>query len=146
MVWAAPLLILVLPLLIIYSAASIYRSIYPFETIRRALDVVAEYRILKREAQIKKTKRIAKKLAAMESDYKRARSLILRSTGVKLLLLISGYMAGSVFFLIVSPLLPSPYNIPILSFTHEGAIYTPGFLLYFLMFIAYYLVFRDSFI
>ncbi len=146
MVWTAPLLILILPFLIIYSAASIYRSIYPFEVVRKALDTVAEYRLLKREAQVKKTKRIAKKLAAMEPEYKRARSIILRSTGVKLLLLISGYMAGSIIFLVVAPLLPSPYNIPILSFTHQGNIYTPAFLLYFIMFISYYLVFRDSFI
>jgi len=140
------LLIIILPFLIVYSAAGIYRSIYPKEQVLEALGFIAEYRALKSELRVRKTKRLAKKLAAMESEYKKNRSIVLKATLTKMILLVTGYLAGSILVLVVSPFLPPVYDLPPITVVVEGHLVIAGFMLFFLMYIVYYAMLRENFI
>ena len=139
----APLIVIVTPLLLVLSAASIYRSLYPYERVRWALDRVAEYRVLKRRAR---SKRDLKRLRALESEYREAKRIVARSLLVKLVLLLSGYVVGSILVLTVVPAVPSPYHLPPLTITVDGAPYMLSVTAYFVVYVILFFVLRDSFL
>ncbi len=130
------------PLLAVSSAilaVMVYRRIVPYDAIKTAIDVIAEYRALERGA---KGKRAQKKLKSLEPEYRRARRLIFRSTMVKFLILTSFYIAGGLASVIVYPLVKSPYSLPLVTTEINGATVVPTFMLYFLAFIYTSLVYR----
>ncbi|MEB3766117.1 MAG: hypothetical protein GSR77_08165 [Desulfurococcales archaeon] len=139
-----PLIIVILPLLLVYSTAMIYRSIYPREAIEKAIEVISQYRVLKNESR--KSKRILKKLRAMESEYKKAKRIMTRSIIVKMLLLMASYVSGSIIFFYIVPVLPAPYYIPLISIESEFGLVIPSFLLYFISYMVFYLAMRDTFL
>ena len=140
-----PFLAILLPLIFVYSSASIYRSIYPEEHVREALSTIAEYRRLSAESQ--RSKRKLKKLKAMEPQYRKARSLLLRSTLLKTVLLMVGYVAGSLLVTEVIPGLVSPYYVPGIVIISEGGVcVVPSLIVYFLAFILFYVALRDNFL
>lgn len=120
-------------------AIMVYRRVIPYEAIREAIDLVAEYRALERGAR---GKRAQKKLKAMEPEYRRARRLIFRGTLVKFLVLTSFYMTGGLAAVIVYPLVRSPYDLPLITTSIDGVTVVPTFMLYFLVFIYTSLVYR----
>jgi hypothetical protein len=141
----APLFIIIIPFLFVYSAASLYRSIYPADTIKRALETVAEYRTVKLEAE--RSKRKLKKVRQMEPQYKRAKRILLRASLVKSVILLVTYLLGSFLFLYTMPVLLSPYYIPVLTaITDTGSCVIYTFIIYFLSYILFFLLFRDSFL
>ncbi len=141
----APLFLLIIPFLFVYSSAVIYRSIYSEETIKKALEKISEYRRIKADAE-KGHKRKLKKLKALQPEYKAARGLLLKSTLVKTLLILVTYVIGSLLFMMTMPVLVSPYYIPILTIIREGTCLAPTFLLYFLSFVVFYTIYRDNFL
>ncbi len=140
-----PLLNIILPFLFVYSSASIYRSIYPEDVIKRSLASIAEYRKAKAEAS--KSKRQLKKLRVLEPQYRAARSVLLRSTLVKTMLLMLGYIAGSLLLTSIMPGLASPYYVPgIIATTGQGVCVIPSLIVYFLAFLLFYIAMRDNFL
>ncbi len=133
-----------LPVAMAFSSAILavatYRRIIPYTAIKTAIDVIAEYRVLQREA---KGKRALKKLKALEPEYARARRLVFRSTLVKFFILTSFYLAGGLASAISYPLYKTPYAFPLITtITQDGVVVAPTFMIYFLAFIYISLVFR----
>ncbi|MCE4622218.1 MAG: hypothetical protein F7C82_02770 [Desulfurococcales archaeon] len=139
-----PLIVVIIPLMLSLSAASIYRSIYPYEQVKRAIDKMAEYRLMK--SQMGTSKRARKKLKAMEAEYKRAKRTITRSIIVKMTLLLVSYMLGSILVFVYVPALPAPYSLPPLTVAAEGGYYIMSAILYFLVYVVVFLSLRDTFL
>jgi len=138
-----PLAVIAIPLVMVVSALAIYRSIYPVDKIKEALETIAEYRVLKSQARAKKD---IKKLRALEPRYRRARSLITRALLVKMFLLLSGYIAGSIILFVTVPVIEAPFHLPPLTIPAEGSYYMLSVTAYFLVYVVLFLVFRDSFL
>ncbi len=138
-----PLLVVILPVILVTSALSVYRTIYPLEAVREATQVVAEYRVLKQRA---KSKKDIKRLRALEPRYRRARSLLIRSVFVKLALLLSGYVAGSILVFVTVPVLVAPFHLPPLTVAGESGYYMLSITAYFLVYVVLFIVLRDSFL
>lgn len=139
-----PLLVVIVPLMLSLSAASIYRSIYPYEEVKRAIDKMAEYRLAK--SRLSSTKRGRKKLKAMEAEYKRAKRIVTRSIVLKMTLLLVSYMLGSILVFVYIPALPAPYYLPPLTVAAEGGYYIVSAILYFLVYVVVFLSLRDTFL
>ncbi len=139
-----PLIIVLLPILLLYSNGIIYRSIYSRDVVKDALEKIAQYRMLKEEA--KKNKRALKKLQRIMPEYQKARGIVTRSIIVKMILLMTGYILGSLAFFYIIPVLPAPYDIPLLTIHTEAGPVIPSFLLYFLTYLIVYLAMRDTFL
>lgn len=138
-----PFLVVVVPLIMGLSSIAVYRSIYPYQMVKEALETVAAYRALKARAR---SKRDFKKLASMESDYRRARRIMTRALILKMILLLASYTAGSLFVFAVIPFLPSPYYIPFLTVEAEGSYYVVSVTVYFLVYVILFITLRDSFL
>ncbi len=138
-----PLLAIVLPITLVLSAIAIYRSLYPYERVRRATEIVAEYRVLKSRARSKKD---LKRLRVLESEYREARRLVFRALIVKLVLLLSGYVSGSIILLVAAPVLLAPFHLPPLTVAGEEGYYMLSITAYFLVYVALFIVLRDSFL
>ena len=120
-------------------AARVYRRIYPYEVVRTAIDVIAEYRALESMARGKRGK---KKLRTREPEYRRARRIIFRSTIVKFFVLTSIYMTGGIAAALAYPVYRAPFKLPLLTGTLDNVIVMPSFMLYFITFIYTSLVLR----
>lgn len=139
-----PLLVLVTPLVLSLSAAYTYRSIYPYEQVKRAVDKMTEYRLMK--AKLGSGKRARKKLKAMEPEYRRAKRIITRSILVKMTLLLISYMLGSILVFVYVPAVPAPFSLPPLTVSADGGYYIVSALLYFLVYVVVFLAIRDTFL
>ncbi|MCE4627807.1 MAG: hypothetical protein F7C34_01470 [Desulfurococcales archaeon] len=139
-----PLVTVILPFLFVYSSAAIYRSVYPENRIREAINIVADYRRLKAEAE--KSKRKRKKLLAVEPTYRSARSTLLRATLLKTLLLMISYVAGSLMLMSLIPGLASPYYIPGIVITEGSTCVIASIIVYFLAYLLFYAAYRDNFL
>lgn len=139
-----PLITIILPFIFVYSSAAIYRSVYPEDRIREAINVVANYKMLKAEAE--KSKRKRKKLLSMESSYRAARGTLLRATLLKTLLLMISYVAGSLMLMSLIPGLASPYYIPGLVIVEGGTCVIASIIVYFLAYLLFYAAYRDNFL
>ncbi|MEB3806426.1 MAG: hypothetical protein GSR73_02810 [Desulfurococcales archaeon] len=139
-----PLLILIIPLVLALSTATLYRSIYPYERVKAAVDKMAEYRALRKQAA--SSKRLMKKLRSIEPEYRRAKRIVTRSIILKMVLLLVAYMLGSLLVLLYIPAIPAPFNLPPLTMEGNGAYYVFSPILYFLVYILVFLVFRDTFL
>ncbi|MCE4625876.1 MAG: hypothetical protein F7C35_08480 [Desulfurococcales archaeon] len=140
----APLFLIIIPFLFVVSSAAVYRSIYPEEKVKRALEIIAEYRVAKEEA--KRRKRAAKKVRALEPQYKRARRLLLNTVLVKTLLLLLTYLGGSIMFIQTMPAIASPYHIPPLTVNNGDICVIPSIIIFFLAYIVFYTAYRDNFL
>jgi uncharacterized membrane protein (DUF106 family) len=139
-----PLIILVVPTVLALSTAVIYRSIYSYERVKSAVDKLAEYRALKAQAQ--SSKRLSKKLRAMEPEYRRAKRLITKSVVLKMFLLLIAYMLGSLLVFVYIPAIPAPFSLPPLTLETEGSYYALSAILYFFVYVLVFLIFRDTFL
>ncbi len=139
-----PLIAFIIPLVFSISAGATYRSIYSYDELRKALDKVAEYRVAKAKAG--RGKRALKKLASLEPDYKRAKRLITKSIIVKMTLLIITYILGSIIVFVNAPVIISPFHLPPLTFIVKGVPYVESLVIYFIVYIIVFLVFRDTFL
>ena len=140
----SPLLAFIIPLIFSLSAGATYRSIYPYETVKRAIDKMAEYRLAK--AKLGRGKRAAKKLAKIEPEYKRAKRLVTRSIIVKMTLLIVTYMLGSIIVFVNTPIIPAPFHLPPITVVVNGQPYMESLIIYFTVYVIVFLVFRDTFL
>ncbi|MCE4613280.1 MAG: hypothetical protein F7C07_05555 [Desulfurococcales archaeon] len=140
MVLFQPLLAILVPLLFAYSAISLYRSIYPYEAVKRSMEVVAEYRRLERTA---KGKRDERKLKSLRPDYIRARRTLVRSILAKFLILTIFYVIGALFTAYTVPLLLSPFHVPLITLMVEGVPVASSFMIYFMVFLFMTLVLRE---
>lgn len=103
-----PLASFILPILAVYSVAKIYRSLYPYDYIRSALQILAEYRLLSRA----KSKRLVKRARQMAPKVKAARRLLLRALLFKMLALIAVFMATTVL-VFNNPTAFTPFDLPL---------------------------------
>ncbi len=140
----APLLAFIIPLIFSLSAGATYRSIYPYERVKKAVDKIAEYRVVK--ARLGKGKRAMKKLAQLEPEYKRAKRIVTRSIIVKMTLLLVTYLLGSTIVFINTPLLASPFHVPPLTVIVKGQPYMSSLIAYFSVYVIVFIVFRDTFL
>ena len=109
-----PLASFLLAVLAVYATARIYRSLYPYERVRGAMEVIARYRITSRMPG----KRAAKKARAMAPLAREARGLLLRAFLVKTVLLTSVFLATMLIVWRV-PVAFSPFELPPVSATVE---------------------------
>ncbi len=139
----APLAAVIVPFSLVLSSLAIYRSIYPYERVKKAMEVMAEYRVLKSQAR---GKRGLKKVKAMEPQYKQARGAVMRALFVKMLLLLTSYMIGSLLVFLLVPAVPAPFHLPPFTIAGEGGYYSFSITIYFLVYVVTFIVFRDSFL
>ncbi len=126
-----PLFPALLGVLAALASVRAYRILYPYETVKAALEVVAEYRVLERSARDKRAK---KKLARMEPTYKASRKLISRSIIAKMLIIGIVYVSIGIIAVAMYPLYNSPAPIPLLSVNVEGVYVVPSFMIYFMVY------------
>jgi hypothetical protein len=144
-----PLIAIVVSITSLYIAVSLYRALYPYEDVRRALEIASEYRSL--TAYIR-SKRVARKAKSREPEYRRARSLILRTILVKFLLITLSYVSVALALTAIMPVVETPYYIPLITFKFEDCpvggvrgecILMPMLYLHFITFIYAMLLFRE---
>jgi hypothetical protein len=134
-----PLAVFLAPIPSLAVAAIAYRSIYPRARIEEALRVVREYQQLRGS----RSKRALKKMRSMEPLYREARSLLLKATLLKMLLVASVYTATSLS-MAARYAFPAPARIPILTLTHEGQPFMHALVLHFLGYIYALVLLRDT--
>lgn len=129
------------PVLLVFTTAYIYRSFFPKALVKRAIDIVAEYRMLESRAR---SKREIKKLRSLRPDYLRARRYLLKSVMTNFLLLTLFYIAGGLTIVSSYPVISTPIGIPFITVaTDEGILLMPTLLIYFFMFLYAAMLFRD---
>jgi len=136
-----PIIVISLPLLFAYSAITLYRSIYPYETVKKSIDFIAEYRRLERTV---KGKRGERKLKALKPEYMKARRVLVRSILVKFLVLTIFYVIGALFTASLVPILFSPFHVPLITFMVDGVPVASSFIIYFMVFLFMTLVLREK--
>ncbi|MEM0365687.1 MAG: hypothetical protein QXO93_01700 [Acidilobaceae archaeon] len=135
-----PLIAVLLSISALYTAGFIYRLIYPYEDVRRALEVASEYRSI--SAYIR-SKRAVRKLKSIEPEYRRARGLIIKSIFIKFMLITLLYITTAFMIVILKPIVEVPFYIPLIVIQYEGSYYMPMLYLYFISFIYGMLLFRE---
>ena len=140
----APLFIIILAYLMVLTTASIYRSVFPEEEIRKAVDTVSRYRTLKLEAE--RSKRKQKKLRGMEPEYREAKRLLLKGFVFKTVIFMLTYVLGSLLFIYTMPAIISPYHIPGVTVRSDEICAAPSFILFFIAYMMFYFIHRDSFL
>lgn len=144
-----PLIAILASIASLYVAVSIYRLVYPYEDVRRALDIASEYRSL---TAYVRSKRVARKAKMREPEYRRARSLILRTIFVKFALITLSYISVALLLTAVMPAVETPYYIPLVTFKFEecpgeggvrACTIMPMLYLHFFTFIYAMLLFRE---
>ncbi len=144
-----PLLAILVSIASLYIAVSVYRTLYPYEDVKRALEIASEYRSL--TAYIR-SKRAARKAKSREPEYRRARSLILRTTLVKFILITLSYVSVALALTAIMPVVETPYYIPLVTFRFDDCpiegvggecVLMPMLYLHFLTFIYAMLLFRE---
>jgi len=136
-----PLLVFLAPVPLLALAALAYRSLYPLETVREALERVRAYRELEAQAS-RGTKRALKRLRAMEAEYRRARGLLLRAMLVKTLLVTAVYVASSLS--VVRYAYPAPASLPLVTIAEAGAPYIPAIIVHFAGYVYALVLLRDT--
>ncbi len=111
-----PLLAVLASMASLYVAVSVYRTLYPYEDVRRALEIASEYRSL---TAYVRSKRAARKAKSREPEYRRARSLILRTILVKFTLITLSYVSVALILTMIMPVVETPYYIPLITFKFE---------------------------
>lgn len=144
-----PLIAVIASITSLYIAVSLYRAVYPYEDVRRALEIAAEYRSITAYLRSKRALRRAK---SREPEYRRARSLILRTILVKFTLITISYVSVALLLTFVMPVVPTLVYIPLVTFKYEDCsplgftgecILMPMLYLHFFTFIYAMLLFRD---
>ena len=136
-----PLLVFLAPVPLLALAALAYRSLYPLEAVREALERVRAYRELEAQAS-RGTKRALKRLRAMEAEYRRARGLLLRAMLVKTLLVTAVYVASSLS--VVRYAYPAPASLPLVTIAEAGAPYIPAIIVHFAGYVYALVLLRDT--
>ncbi len=137
-----PLATFILAILAVYATAKLYRSLYPYDRVREAMEVIARYRITSRMPG----KRAAKRARAMAPLARDARRLILKALLAKTLLMTSVFIATMIIVWRV-PVAFSPFDLPPVAAsveTEEGVVavaYTP--IIHLMGYIYGVLLFRD---
>lgn len=103
-----PLASFLLPILAVYSVARIYRSVYPYESVKAALEAIAEYRLLSRSP----SKRAAKRARQLAPRARAARRMLLRALLFKMVALTGVFMATTLLIW-AAPLAYSPFELPL---------------------------------
>lgn len=128
----------------LYMAIVAYRTLYPLEEVRRAVEIASEYKSI---SGLLRGKRAVRRLKSMEPEYKKARSLILRSTVVKFILITLSYVSVSLMLTVIYPVVETPYYIPLITLHVEvdnrEAIVMPILYLHFFVFLYAMLLYRD---
>ncbi|MEB3757934.1 MAG: hypothetical protein GSR75_03250 [Desulfurococcales archaeon] len=115
------------------------------EDVKRAIEIVNEYREAVNEAASRP--RLKKKLRAMYRDYKRARNFLLMSSLKKMILLIIAYSVSSIIIIItVGTTVASPVVIPGATIVSNGMYYVPSVFVHFLGYIYALVLFRKDLI
>jgi len=149
MIRLIPLLVILTSMASLYMAIAVYRVIYPYEDVKRALEIASEYRSL---TVYLRSKRAARKARSLEPEYKRARGLILRTILVKFTLITLSYISTALLVTLVMPAVEVPYHIPLVTFNFEncpldesrGCVLMPTLYLHFFAFIYAMLLLRES--
>ena len=128
--------------LAVYTATVIYRFLYPKGTVRWAMEVTKRAKLLEEEAA--RSKRAAKKLREMGPEYRRARSILFRSTFLKLGLLMVFYVIYGLVTVSVVPTIPSPIRIPLITVEEGGILLVPSLHIHFFSFAYTLLMLRDE--
>jgi len=134
-----PLMVFLVPLPALAVAAMAYRSIYSRHRIEEALRLVREYQQLRGS----RSKRALKKMRSMEPLYRESRSLLLKATLVKMVLVASIYTATSLS-IASRYAFPAPARIPLLTMTHGGQPYMHAMILHFLGYLYALILLRDT--
>jgi len=144
-----PLLAIIASIASLYIAVSVYRILYPYEDVKKALEIASEYKSL--TAYIR-SKRVARKVKSKGPEYRRARSLILKSMLMKFTLITLSYVSVALMLTALMPVIETPYYIPIVTFILEECpiegvprecILMPMLYLHFFTFIYAMLLFRE---
>ncbi|MEB3816701.1 MAG: hypothetical protein LRS46_01990 [Desulfurococcales archaeon] len=135
-----PLLVFVAPIPSLAVAAVAYRSIYPRERLEEAIAIVKEYQELR---AMGRSKRILRRLRSLEPSYRHARGVLLRASLVKMLFILSMYMATSLT-LAARYAFPSPARIPLITIEHGGTPYIHALFIHFLGYLYALVLFRDT--
>ncbi len=131
MVDLLPLFPALLGVLAALASVRAYRVLYPYNTIKAALEIIAEYRVLERNARDKRAK---KKLARLEPEYKAARRLVSRSIIAKMIIIGIVYVSIGIIAVAMYPLYASPAPIPLISVNVDGSYVVPSFMIYFMVY------------
>lgn len=139
-----PILAVIASFSSLYVAIVAYRTLYPLEEVRKAVEITSEYRSI---SGLLRGKRATRRLKSMEPEYKKARSLILRSTVVKFILITLSYVSVSLMLTVIYPVVETPYYIPLITLYVEvdgrEAIVMPVLYLHFFIFLYAMLLYRD---
>ncbi|MDM7275157.1 MAG: hypothetical protein P3X22_003410 [Thermoprotei archaeon] len=139
-----PILAAITSFFSLYIAIVAYRTLYPLEEVRKAVEIASEYKSI---SGLLRGKRAARRLKSMEPEYRKARSLILRSTIVKFALITLSYVSASLMLTIIYPVVETPYYIPLITLHVElegrEAIVMPVLYLHFFIFLYTMLLYRD---
>ncbi len=139
-----PIIAAIASFLSLYIAIAAYRTLYSLEEVKKAVEIVAEYKSI---SALSKDKRAARRLKSMEPEYKKARSLILKSTIVKFALITLSYISFSLILTIIYPAVETPYYIPLITLHAElegrEVIVMPILYLHFFIFLYAMLLYRD---
>ncbi|MEB3825559.1 MAG: hypothetical protein LRS47_02690 [Desulfurococcales archaeon] len=115
------------------------------EAVRRALEIIEEYRRMLSESASRP--RLRKKLRAMEAQYKKARKLVLFNSMKRMAVLVLAYSVSSVLVMVsVGTSIISPIYIPGITLNVNNAYYVPTVLVHFLGYIYALLLFRRELI
>ena len=139
----APLSAFVMPIILLYAVLYVYRLVYPYEKVREALEVLAEYRVLSRMGG----KRYAKRARQLAPRARAARRLLAKALALKMALVAAAF-TSSMMLVFRVPVAPSPYALPpIAAVAHgpEGDVavaYLP--MIHFLGYIYALLLYRDA--
>lgn len=143
-----PLLVVLASIASLYLAIAAYRALYPYDVVKRALEVASEYRSI---TAYLRSKRALRKARSMEPEYRRARSLILKTIIVKFILITLSYVSVALLLTTLMPMVEVPYHIPLVTFefrecpldTTRSCTLMPTLYLHFFAFIYAMLLFRE---
>lgn len=123
-------------------AKVVYNRLLPRRTVLWAMEFSRRYKELEREAR--KSKRAAKKLKELKPEADKARSILFRSVFLKVGILMISYTVFGIAGILATPLVVSPYELPILTVDTPSGPVIPSLYIHFFSFIYAALLYRDE--